>query len=59
VPPYAGRFGGDFMRTSRGDQEQIFVGPHYLGKLNPAYRPHLHLLLSGPDVEPQGMLFGP
>lgn len=32
VPTYAGRFGGDFMLTSQGDLEQIFVaglgGPH-------------------------------
>jgi hypothetical protein len=32
VPPSAPRFGGDFMLTSQGDQEQIFVrdagGPH-------------------------------
>ncbi len=25
VPPYAGRFAGDFMLTSQGDKEQIFV----------------------------------
>jgi hypothetical protein len=32
VPPFAPRFAGDFMLTSQGDQEQIFVsglgGPH-------------------------------
>jgi hypothetical protein len=30
VPGYADRFGGDFMLTSQGDQEQIFV--HHAGR---------------------------
>jgi hypothetical protein len=32
VPAYADRFGGDFMLTSQGDQEQIFV--HHAGQVD-------------------------
>ncbi|MGB6457090.1 MAG: hypothetical protein WBH47_21685 [Streptosporangiaceae bacterium] len=35
VPFIAPRFGGDFMLTSQGDQEQIFVLPNYGGGSGP------------------------
>ena len=96
VPWFAPRFAGEFMLTSQGDQQQIYVagagtinkitGPfepgtvlvadtpcgansapatcpghpaNYLGELNPWTGEITAVNLSGPAVEPQGMLFLP
>jgi hypothetical protein len=51
VPPYAARFRGDFMLTSQGDKEQIF--------LRRTFRPGLSLLRLSQSVDDTAWASGP